>query len=70
MLIPYRSESRPALLAGLLAWFICDSLGSVASGFTGNVVVNVLFLVVLGPPILWLPGGQDSKLRPGRHNQP
>jgi len=59
LLIPYRPESRPALLGGLLAWFVADSLGSLASGFAGNLVVNVVFLLVLAPPMVWLKPGHS-----------
>lgn len=45
---------RRVVLSGILAWFVLDSLGSIASGTALNVLANVgiLFLAV-GP--LWRP---------------
>lgn len=45
---------RQAVLAGLLAWFVLDSTGSVASGQAINAAFNVLVLLTLVGP-LWLP---------------
>ncbi|MEZ4458152.1 MAG: hypothetical protein R3E66_00205 [bacterium] len=45
---------RRSVLAGLLAWFVLDSLGSVASGTPSNAVFNVfVLLLAVGP--LWKP---------------
>lgn len=45
---------RKAVLTGLLAWFVLDSAGSIASGNPSNVGFNVLVLLVgVGP--LWRP---------------
>jgi hypothetical protein len=45
---------RRSVLAGLLAWFVVDSTGSVASGNPSNVLFNVLVLLIaIGP--LWRP---------------
>lgn len=54
LLLPYRRDSRPAMLAGLVAWFLCDSAGSLLCGFTGNLGVNLLFVAVLAPPIVFM----------------
>lgn len=45
---------RRAVLTGLLAWFILDSAGSIASGNASNAAINVLVLLLaIGP--LWRP---------------
>ena len=45
---------RRAVVAGVVAWFVLDSAGSVASGNPQNVLFNVLILLVaIGP--LWRP---------------
>ena len=49
---------RRSVLSGLIAWFLLDSAGSIASGFSINVVFNtVLLLVAVGP--LWRPARPD-----------
>lgn len=48
---------RQAVLAGLLAWFVLDSTGSVASGFAVNALFNVAVLLILVGP-LWFPARQ------------
>lgn len=49
---------RKAVVGGLLAWFLLDSAGSIASGNPSNAAVNVLVLLVaIGP--LWRPAGGD-----------
>lgn len=45
---------RQAVLAGLLAWFLLDSTGSIASGFAINALFNVAVLVILVGP-MWFP---------------
>lgn len=45
---------RRSVMAGLLAWFVLDSLGSVASGNAANVPFNVIVLMALAGP-LWRP---------------
>lgn len=45
---------RRAVVRGLLAWFVLDSAGSVASGNPSNAAFNVLVLLLaIGP--LWRP---------------
>lgn len=45
---------RRSVLTGLIAWFLLDSAGSVASGNASNVGFNLIFLLVgVGP--LWRP---------------
>ncbi|GAB4122121.1 MAG: hypothetical protein Fur005_16860 [Roseiflexaceae bacterium] len=45
---------RRAVVAGLLAWFVLDSLGSIASGNPINAVFNIAVLLIgVGP--LWRP---------------
>lgn len=45
-------ETRKAVLAGLLAWFILDSCGSIASGNSSNAFFNVIVLIIAVGP-LW-----------------
>jgi hypothetical protein len=42
---------RRSVLAGLCAWFVLDSLGSIASGNTSNAGFNVLVLLTLVGPL-------------------
>ena len=43
---------RKAVLTGLLAWFVTDSTGSIASGNASNALFNiVVLLLAVGP--LW-----------------
>jgi hypothetical protein len=45
---------RRAVLTGVLAWFVLDSAGSIASGNASNAVFNVfVLLLAVGP--LWRP---------------
>ena len=46
--------TRKAVLAGLLAWFVLDSAGSIASGNASNAGFNVVVLLILAGP-LWIP---------------
>lgn len=45
---------RKCVLTGLLAWFLLDSAGSIASGNASNVFFNVLVLLAAVGP-LWRP---------------
>lgn len=45
---------RRTVLTGLLAWFVLDSAGSVASGNASNALINVLVLLLAVGP-LWRP---------------
>lgn len=48
------NETRKAVVAGLLAWFVLDSTGSIVSGNAINAFFNVIvILLAVGP--LWLP---------------
>lgn len=45
-------QTRRAIVAGLLAWFFLDSIGSLSAGVPSNVMFNILVLFfALGP--LW-----------------
>jgi hypothetical protein len=46
---------RRTVLASVLAWFVLDSAGSIASGNAPNAAFNVVFLVIAVGP-LWRPG--------------
>jgi hypothetical protein len=45
---------RRSVLTGLLAWFVLDSAGSIASGNASNALFNVLVLLLAVGP-LWRP---------------
>jgi hypothetical protein len=45
---------RRTVVIGLLAWFVLDSAGSIASGTASNALFNVLILLLAVGP-LWLP---------------
>lgn len=45
---------RKSVLTGLLAWFVLDSAGSIASGTSSNAIFNIfVLLLAVGP--LWRP---------------
>jgi hypothetical protein len=47
---------RRTVLAGVIAWFVLDSAGSIASGNASNALFNVpVLLLAVGP--LWRPAG-------------
>jgi len=45
---------RKSVLIGVLAWFVLDSAGSIASGTTSNAFFNVVVLLIAVGP-LWRP---------------
>lgn len=45
---------RKAVLSGIVAWFVLDSSGSIASGNASNAVFNVIVLLLAVGP-LWKP---------------
>lgn len=45
---------RRSVLCGLLAWFVLDSAGSIASGTPSNALFNIIVLLVAVGP-LWRP---------------
>jgi len=47
-------QTRKIVLISLLSWFIIDSLGSVFSGNSSNVIANIFLLLILVGP-LWKP---------------
>lgn len=48
----YASQGRRLLIPALLAWYIPDSLGSLAAGAWFNVVMNTGFLALFLVPLL------------------
>ena len=44
---------RRSVLTGVLAWFVLDSAGSIASGNASNAGFNVLVLLVAVGPLWW-----------------
>jgi len=68
MLILLRSQSTSALpltwralTVGLLAWFVVDGIVSIASGATGNLALNVVFLALFAPPLIATRPGRGSE---------
>lgn len=47
-------QTRRAIVAGLLAWFVLDSVGSLSAGVPSNAMFNVLVLLIAVGP-LWKP---------------
>jgi hypothetical protein len=47
-------EVRKSVVYGLLAWFLLDSGGSIASGNTSNTYFNIIVLIIAVGP-LWKP---------------
>lgn len=47
-------QVRKSVLISLLAWFILDSSGSIASGNPSNAFINIIVLLVAVGP-LWKP---------------
>lgn len=59
---------RRSVLSGVLAWFVADSAGSIASGNASNAVFNVaVALLVIGP--LWRPAAEDRTLAQRAHHK-
>lgn len=52
---------RKAVVAGLLAWFVFDSSGSIASGNASNAFFNLLVLVLAVGP-LWKPATDEGAI--------
>lgn len=46
---------RKAVLGGLIAWFVLDSSGSIASGNASNALINIAVLLLLAGPLWWKP---------------
>jgi biotin transporter BioY len=49
---------RRSVLIGLIAWFVLDSAGSVASGTPSNALFNVVILLLAVGP-LWVPAKRE-----------
>jgi hypothetical protein len=47
-------ETRKAIVMGLLAWFVLDSSGSIASENPSNAIINIIVLLIAVGP-LWTP---------------
>ena len=49
---------RKSVLAGILAWFVLDSAGSIASGNASNLLFNIIVLfIAVGP--LWVAAKEN-----------
>lgn len=42
------------LLMAIVAWFVVDSTGSIIANLLGNVLLNIVFLGLFGPPLIVL----------------
>lgn len=52
---------RKSVFTGLLAWFVLDSTGSIASGTSSNAIFNIfVLLLAVGP--LWRPAREESEV--------
>jgi hypothetical protein len=54
--------TRRAVVAGLVAWCVLDSAGSIASGNSLNALFNLFFLMLAVGP-LWRPARADDPRR-------
>ena len=45
---------RKLILIGIMSWFVIDSAGSFLAELPGNVVLNVSFLCLFLPPLLFV----------------
>ncbi len=45
---------RKLILVGIMSWFVIDSTGSFLAELPGNVVLNVSFLCLFLPPLLFV----------------
>lgn len=52
--------TRSLITASASAWFLVDSLGSIAADASLNVLLNLSFLVLFMLP-LWLPGSSGKR---------
>lgn len=51
-------QTRRAIVAGLVAWFLLDSAGSLSAGVPSNAMFNLpVLLIAVGP--LWKPARSD-----------
>ncbi len=44
---------RRTVVTGLVAWFLLDSAGSIASGHAANAGFNIIVLLILVGPLWW-----------------
>jgi hypothetical protein len=45
---------RRLMLIGIAAWFVIDSIGSLLSEIPGNVLLNIGFLIMFLPPLIFV----------------
>jgi hypothetical protein len=57
---------RKSVLIGVLAWFVLDSLGSMASGNASNALFNVAVLIIAVGP-LWRPAIAIDSIAPNTY---
>jgi tetrahydromethanopterin S-methyltransferase subunit D len=51
---------RKAVVAGLIAWFLLDSAGSIASGNASHAGFNIIVLLILVGPLWWPPTSEPG----------
>jgi hypothetical protein len=47
----FNERLRGIFIKSLVAWFISDSAGSFAAGLPGNILLNVVFILMFLPPL-------------------
>lgn len=55
----FQEPIRAGMQGALLLWFVTDSMGSFAAGLPGNVVLNVVFLILFLIPLRLLKSSKD-----------
>jgi hypothetical protein len=53
---------RRTVLIGIIAWFVMDSAGSIASGNSSNAFFNI-FVLLLAVGQLWRPARPDQAVK-------
>ncbi len=57
------SLATPMLFA-FVAWFAVDSTASLGAGLPGNVILNLGFLALFVPPLLWIRQDASTRAHP------
>ncbi len=52
--------ARRTIMAGILGWFVTDSLGSIAAGSPGNALLNVPLMLAFVLPLLRTGSAQTA----------
>ena len=57
----FQEPIRSGMQSALLLWFVTDSTGSFAAGLPGNIILNVVFLVLFLISLRLLKNSNESK---------